>query len=158
LVVQLIVAVTPYRELETELIVGALFWLLARTVMVAELFLVPSVAEVAVTVTTRLLERAVAGAVYVVAAPLEVEADEMLPHLAPPQDSDQVTPPLVGSLDTVAVSCWEDPELTVAEPGVTDTEIAGMVTWDEACFVPSVTEVAVTVTVKLLAGAERGAV
>lgn len=127
-----------------------------------------------------------AGAVYVVCAPLVVLAGEKVPHplqgrtteggsprgwhfpeKAPSQKSFantcQVTPPLFGSFVTVAVNCCVPPAGTVAEPGAIETVIpggteAGTVMVAEAVLVPSVTDVAVSVTVKLLVGALAGAV
>ena len=61
----------------------------------------------------------------------------------------QVTPPLLGSLATVAVNCCVALSATLAVVGATDTEIGGRVTVTvaEADLVLSATEVAVTVTV-----------
>jgi hypothetical protein len=70
----------------------------------------------------------------------------------------QVTPPLLGSLLTVAVNCCVPPEGTAAELGAMETVIAGIVIVAEADTAGFVTEAAVSVTVKLLAGAAAGAV
>jgi hypothetical protein len=70
----------------------------------------------------------------------------------------QVTPPLLGSLVTVAVNCCVPPDSTVAELGAMETVIPLMVMFAEAVAAGKVTEAAVTVTVKLPAGGAAGAV
>jgi hypothetical protein len=77
---------------------------MAATVIVAVNDFVASDADVAVTDTVMSLGGG-AGAVYVVAAPFGVEVGETLPQGEGEQDTVQVTPPLLGSLATVAVSC-----------------------------------------------------
>ena len=69
-----------------------------------------------------------------------------------------MTPPLLGSLLTVAVNWAVELPCTVIESGETDTVIAGTVIVAELVFVESSTEVAVSVTVKLFVGAVGGAV
>jgi hypothetical protein len=59
---------------------------------------------------------------------------------------------------TVAVNCVLFPASTVAVGGATETLAAGTVIVAEFDFVVSVTEVAVTVTVRALAGGLAGAV
>lgn len=85
----------------------------AGTVMVTEADFVLSLAEIAVRVTTRSLAGGVVGAVYVVAVPLAVDPGETVPHvgeqLVPPCVNVQLTPPLAGSFETVAVTCTEEP-------------------------------------------------
>ena len=71
-------------------------------VIVAVADLVESVTEVAVTVTVAGFG-AEPGALYLVAAPLAVDADEKLPHGEPPQLTVQLTPALAVSLLTMAV-------------------------------------------------------
>jgi hypothetical protein len=84
---------------ETVMFVGGVI------VIVAEADLLASVAEVAVTVTVFPLGIA-AGAVYVVLAPLAVDALLNEPH-APllPQLTVHFTPPFALSLPTFAVNC-----------------------------------------------------
>jgi len=95
--------------------------------------------------------------------PLAVLAGATVPqageHEVPFWVSFQVTPPLLGSLATVAVNCCVVLSATLAEAGATDTEIGAVtVTVADIDFVGSDTEVAVTVTVRLLAGGVDGAV
>jgi hypothetical protein len=59
---------------------------------------------------------------------------------------------------TVATSCVVLPARTVADAGATDTATDGTVNVAEEDFVASVTEIAVTVTARLLAGGAAGAV
>ena len=93
-----------------------------------------------------------------VAAPLAVVAGKTPPQGAGEQDAVQVTPLLLESPATVAVNCEVLPASTVAEPGATDTATEGTVMVAEADFVLFAAEVAVNVTVKLLAGGLLGAV
>ena len=70
----------------------------------------------------------------------------------------QLTPPLLGSLMTVAINCCVPPEGAVAEGGDTDTAIRGVtVMVDEPALVMSAAEVAVRVTIAGL-GTVAGAV
>ena len=93
-----------------------------------------------------------------VAAPLAVAVGETVPHGVGEHDTVQVTPLFAGSLLTVAVNCAVAAACTVAELGVTETVVPGTVMI--AAFNTEVlaTEVAVRVTVKLLAGGVAGAV
>ena len=59
------------------------------------------------------------------AAPLAAEFVESVPHGATRQEIAQVTPRLLGSLLTVAVSCSAPAACTTAVPGDTETEIGG---------------------------------
>jgi hypothetical protein len=82
-----------------------------------------------------------------------------VPHGVGEQDTVQVTPLFVGSFVTVAVNCAVAPACTVAVLGVTETVIpVGTVTVADADAEVLATEVAVMVTVKLLAGGVAGAV
>ncbi len=63
-----------------------------------------------------------------------------------------VTPLLAGSFVTVAVNCWVALTVTVGFVGEMLTLMAGTVIVVEADLLGSATEVAVMVTVKLLAG------
>jgi len=92
-----------------------------------------------------------------------VVAGETLPHVGehgiPFCLSVQLTLGVAeGSFMTVAVNVVELPAFTVAVVGATETVIAGTVTVEEPDFDVSATEAAVTVTVRLLAGALAGAV
>jgi hypothetical protein len=69
-----------------------------------------------------------------------------------------VTPLLAESLATFAVICVASPACTVAVDGVTETPTTGTVMVAEAEADVLATEVAVMVTVKLLAGGVLGAV
>ena len=91
-------------------------------------------------------------------APLAVAVGETLPHEVSEQDTVQVTPLLVESPSTVAVNVVVDPPMTVAVGGETDRATEGTVIVAEEDLLVSVTDVAVTVTVRLLAGSEPGAV
>ena len=93
-----------------------------------------------------------------VAAPLAVDVGETPPQGAGEQDTVQVTPLLLESPATVAVNREVLPAPTAVEAGATDTATEGTVMVAEVDFVLSVTEVAVNVTVKLLAGGLAGAV
>lgn len=70
----------------------------------------------------------------------------------------QVTPAVVGSLETVAVKGCVVLITTDGEFGATDTVIAGTVIVAEPVFVASAAETAVRVTVKSLDGGVDGAV
>jgi hypothetical protein len=128
---------------------------IAGTVMVTEADLVVSVADVAVMVTVKLLVGAVVGAVYVVAVPDAVEEGETEPQAAPVQPVPvNVHVTLIvaeGSFVTVGVICVERPAFTVVLAAATATAIAGTVIVAVPFFVASATDVAVKVTVKLLA-------
>jgi hypothetical protein len=127
----------------------------AVIVIVAEAVLVVSVTEVAVTVTVAGLG-GLAGAVYVVAALLAVEVGAKLPHVELPQVTVHLTPALALSFATTAVRLVVVPAASdVGGVGFKVTEIAAalIVIVAEAVFVPSLTEVATTVTVVAAAGA-----
>ncbi len=64
----------------------------------------------------------------------------------------QLTPPLLGSLATVAVSCCVPPDGTAAEVGAMETVIPLTVMAADAVTAGSVTEAAVSVTVRFPAG------
>ena len=113
--------------------------------------------EVAVTVTAKSLG-GTPGAVYLVATPLAVETGETVPHGADEQETVQVTPLLAESPTTEAASETLAPAMTVAVGGATETATEGMVMVAEADFALSVTEVAVTLTTRLLPAGEAGAV
>jgi len=87
-----------------------------------------------------------------VAVPLAVLVGFTLPHAATEQVTLQVTPLLLGSFVTVAVNWAVAVARTVALPGETETVMAGTVIVAEPDLVVSATEVAVRVTVRLLAG------
>jgi hypothetical protein len=97
--------------------------------------------------------------VYVAALPLGVVAGAIVPQpgeqFAPPWVSVQLTPLLLASLLTVAEKACVPCAGTVALDGVTATVSArtGTVIVAVAVLLPSVTEAAVIVTVRLLAGA-----
>jgi hypothetical protein len=74
------------------------------TVIAAAEDLVLSAADVAVTVTIRLLAGAAAGALYMTGSPLAEDAGETVPQGAAGQLTAQVTPALAGSELTVALS------------------------------------------------------
>lgn len=93
-----------------------------------------------------------------VAVPLAVEVGEIVPQGAGEQDTAQVTPLLLGSLPTVAVTCAVDPASTTPPEVATDTVIAGTVMLADADAKGLATEVAVSVTVKSVAGGVLGAV
>lgn len=106
---------------------------IAGTVAVAEAVFVVSLTDVAVRVTTRFAAGGEAGAVYVVAAPLDVEPGETEPHGGAEHDSVHVTPRFAESLLTVAVACAVWLASTLAGFRETDTLIdgggGGGVTW-----------------------------
>jgi hypothetical protein len=91
-------------------------------------------------------------------------APESAPHVDADVQADpfhvkvQVTPALVGSLETVAVKFCVVLIVTDGAEGLTDTVIAGTVIVAEPDFVGSAAEVAVIVTERLLAGGVAGAV
>jgi hypothetical protein len=95
--------------------------------------------------------------------PLAELVDEIVPHTAehavPPCVSVQLTPLLAGSLVTVAVNCCvRFTGRSRAPAGAIDTAMGGTVTVAAADAEGLETEVAVMVTVKLLAGGVVGAV
>ena len=91
-----------------------------------------------------------------VGAPLAVAAGEALPHGAAEHETLHVTPLFAPSLVTIPVNVAVAPASTVAWVGATETVIAGTVIVTAADFVASVTEVAVSVAVTLLAGGLGG--
>ena len=86
----------------------------------------------ACTVTPRSPIGSVVGAEYVVDAPLAVVVCDSVPHGALPQTTDQITPPLAGSLVTVAVRLSVPPTATVAAGGETAIEIGATFTTTDA--------------------------
>jgi len=124
---------------------------IAGTVIVAEAIAKELDTEVAVTVTVKSLGGG-AGAVYVVAAPLAVDVGATLPQGAVEQDTVHVTPLLLESPATVAVSCVVPVPATVVVEGTTVTPTEGIVSMAVADLLLSVTDFAVSVTVKLLGG------
>jgi hypothetical protein len=130
---------------------------IAGTVTVAEAIASGSPTEVAVTITCR-SPAGGGGALYVVAAPLAVVVGETLPQGAVAHVTVQVTPLLLGSFTSVAVTCPVALASTLGVAGVTVTPTEGTITVAEADFVVSVAEVPVTVTLMLLAGNVVGAV
>jgi hypothetical protein len=123
------------------------------TSSVAEADFVASAAEVPVSVTVILLFGGVAGAAYVVLVPF---AGDTVPqpgeHAAPFCSKVQLRFPPVGSLFTVPLIINVAATCTVEEVVERDTESAGMVIIALADFVGSITEVALSVTVRSLAG------
>ena len=92
-----------------------------------------------------------AGAVYVIAVPLGLLAEERVPHVGEQFDPfcirDQETPLLLASLETVAVNCCVVPSKTLAVVGDIETEMGGVtVTVAAADLVESATDAAVSVT------------
>ena len=81
-----------------------------------------------------------------------------MPHGVGEHDTVHVTPLFAGSLVTVAVNLAVAPACTVAVLGATETAIPGITTVAKADAEVLVTDVAVMVTVKLLAGGMAGAV
>ena len=69
----------------------------------------------------------------------------------------QVTPPLLKSPTSVAVNCCFPPDGTEAVAGARVSATEGTVIVAEADFVASLTEMAVSVTIRLLAGGVGGA-
>jgi hypothetical protein len=102
-----------------------------------------------------------AGAVYVMAASLAVLPGESAPHaaahLTPSWTMLQFTPLFAGSLATCPANACVAFKGISAASGVTDTTIAGTTMLAKLDFVGSAIEVAVTVTVRSLAGAVAGA-
>jgi hypothetical protein len=101
---------------------------LAVTVIVAAPDLVPSLADVAVSVIAA-GEGTLAGAVYVIAVPNALDVADSVPHAAPLQavpDSAQVTPLFCESFCTVAVNVCGWPTCSDTVVGDTLTEIAGV--------------------------------
>jgi hypothetical protein len=78
--------------------------------------------------------------------------EETVPHDAAEHDTVQVTPLFAVSLVTVAVNCAVAPACSVAEFGVTATEIPGTVTVSEPETEGSLKEVAVNVTCRSFIG------
>jgi hypothetical protein len=76
---------------------------IAGTVKLVVKEFVVLVTGVAVTFTVKSLDDS-GGAVYVVAAPLDVEVGAIVPHGAGEHDTDHVTPPLLKSFATVPVN------------------------------------------------------
>ena len=159
-------SMTPFESTAAEgkLPAPRLTGVTAVSVMVALADFVVSARDVVVSVTVGGLGNA-PGAVNVIGVPDALVAADRLPHEAPPHSepaSDQVTPLFEGSPVTVAVMVVVALTATVAVVGAIDTEIpAGVVEpiviVADADFVPSVTDVAVSVTVAGL-GAAAGAV
>jgi len=86
---------------------------IAGTVTCADAVFAGSATEAATTATMTLLAGGVAGAEYVVDAPLAVVAGETVPQGAAGHDTDQLTPLLVESLLTLAVKFAVAPACTV---------------------------------------------
>lgn len=128
------------------------------TVMAAVPVAAEFVTDAAVSVTAKFPTGGVAGGVYVVEAPLAVVAGETLPQAATEHDTVHVTPPLLGSPETVAENCAIALNCTVAVAGATETVIPGTVIAAEEVTAESVTEVAVSVTDKFPAADVAGAV
>lgn len=116
---------------------------------------VVSAAAIALRVTVALVGT-VAGAVYVLPAPLAVFAELTVPHpgeqLVPLCVIVQFAPALLASLLTVAVKSCVALMGIIPLGGETDTVTAGTVTFAVNDLVVSVTEVAVMLTAKSLAG------
>ena len=90
-------------------------------------------------------------------APLAAVVGETVPHGAVEQETLQLTPANAGSLFTVAENCSIAPTCSTPVVGATETLMAETVIVAEADFDGFATEVAVTVTDRLLAGAAEGA-
>ncbi len=139
------------RPPRVGVIVTLLLLLLEVTVIAAVAVLVPSATDVAVSVTEAGVGT-VAGAVYVTGVPDAVLAAESAPQVAPLQpdpDKVQFTPLFPESFATVAVNVAVVLMGTVAEVAERVTEtVATAVTVivAAAVFVPSATEIAVSVT------------
>jgi hypothetical protein len=129
---------------------------IAGTVTVAVVVASVLATEVAITLTCKSFVGG-PGAVYVMATPLAVDVGEGLPHGAVEHDTVQVTPLLLESPATVAVNCVVPVPETLAVEGTTVTATEGTVIVAGADLLVSATEVAVNVTVRLLAGSETGA-
>ena len=139
----LTVAVKPWLWLCCTLAVGGetVTATAASTVTLADAERVPSATEVAVTVTPE--AGTAAGAVY--SPVLLTVPTAVLPPATP--FTLHLTPRFCESFCTVAVNCWVREAFTAAEAGETDTLIGSVMEMVAApLFVPSVTEVAVSVT------------
>ena len=137
---------------------GELETTIAGTVTAAVADAPLNAAEAAVIVTARSLAGGVAGAVYVVEAPLAVDVGDNVPHGAGLQDTDQMTPLLLASLVTAAESvCWL-PATRDADVGVTATVMPRTAIVPELNMAESVAKVAVKVTVNPPGGELGGAV
>lgn len=134
---------------------GWMLTVIAGTVTVAEDIASGSPTEVAVKVTCKSLAGG-GGALYVVGAPLAVLVGDTPPHGAVAHVTVQVTPLLLGSFTSVAVTCPVVLARTLGEAGATVTPTDGTITVAEADFVLSVAELPVTVTLMLLAGRVAG--
>jgi hypothetical protein len=124
----------------------------AVIVIVALATLLPSATEVAVNVTVA-GEGAAPGALYVIATPDLLVLEDNVPHVFPEQPAPvnvQFTPLFCASFCSVAVKdCVPTSACTLLAVGETATTIAGAVVTvivAAADFVPSATEVAVSVT------------
>jgi len=138
----------------TSAVAGATETFSVGTLTVAEADFDGSAIDVAVMVTVRRVAGGVTGGLYVtelgvtslrVPAP---DAGEMV-HFTPRPD---------GSLFTLALNGTVPPACTVTLVGSIETVIAGTVTVAESDFDVSATDVALTVTLRSLAGAVAGAV
>lgn len=128
------------------------------SVIVAEAVFVPSVTEVAVSVTVGDVGT-LAGALYVTEVVVTlVSVPQVGVQTPPPCESAQVTPALAGSFEAVAVKFCVVLITTVADVGETETVMAGTVIVAEPDFVASALETAVRVTVRSLSGGVAGAV
>ena len=130
------------------------------TVIAAEAEIVALLTPVAVRVTVKSVSGGAVGALYVVVAPLLVATGETVPQGAVAQDTVQVTPPLAGSLTTVAEICVVVPAGTVELP-LRATEIAippATVTLVSAATAGLLADFAVMVTVRSAGGRVAGAV
>jgi hypothetical protein len=115
--------------------------------------------EVAVMVTGGSLAGGVAGAVYVVAAPLAVAVGETVPQGAGSHETDHVTPLLFGSLATLATICAVPPastSLVLCES--METVVPGTTKFTTPNTAVSVTDVAVIDTSRFPVGIVVGAV
>jgi hypothetical protein len=130
---------------------------IAGTVILADAIASGSPTDVAVKVTCK-SPAGGGGALYVVGAPLAVVVGETLPQGVVAQVTVQVTPFLLGSFTSVAVTWLVVLASTLVAAGVTLTPTEGTITVAEADFVVSVVEVPVTVILMLLAGSVVGAV
>ena len=109
-------------------------------------------------VTDKSLGGGVEGAVYVVEPPLLVDVGETVPHGAAEQDTVQVTPPLLASLATVAVTACVPVASIIASPGDTETVTPSTGMVPELETDEFATAVAVNITVKPDGGTFEGAV